>query len=250
MHHYPFHLGDYLKSTAHLSAMEDLAYRRLLDMYYDTEAPIPNETQWVARRLRMDSELIANVLREFFEPSEHGWKHARCEAEIAKYRKRCEANKSNGIKGGRKQKPKRNPMGSESVANGFQTKNQEPVSKPPIPPEGDFVPGLNLEAWNRWMQYRTDIRKPIKPASILAAQRKLAGYGNGQAVAVEQSIANGWTGLFEPKTINGAKPVEWWSSDSATEAKGRELGLSPRAGEGWPQFRDRIRAKLSERAHA
>lgn len=47
-----------------------------------------------------------------------------------------------------------------------------------------------------------------------------------------------------------AKPTEWWSSDSATEAKGRELGLSPRAGEGWPQFKDRIRAKLNERMAA
>lgn len=136
-----------------------------------------------------------------------------------------------------------------SVTNALP-REEKRRSKPPIPPEGDFVPGLNLEAWNRWMQYRTDIRKPIKPASILAAQRKLAGYGNGQAVAVEQSIANGWTGLFEPKTINGAKVAEWWSSDSATEAKGRELGLFPKAGESWPQFKDRIRAKLSERAHA
>lgn len=46
------------------------------------------------------------------------------------------------------------------------------------------------------------------------------------------------------------KPVEWWSSDAAAEAKGRELGISPRAGEGWPQFKDRIRAKLNERLTA
>lgn len=47
-----------------------------------------------------------------------------------------------------------------------------------------------------------------------------------------------------------AKPVDWWASDAATEAKGQELGLSPRAGEGWPQFKDRIRAKLTERIAA
>lgn len=46
------------------------------------------------------------------------------------------------------------------------------------------------------------------------------------------------------------KPVEWWSSDAAAEAKGLELGISPRAGEGWPQFKDRIRAKLNERIAA
>lgn len=56
--------------------------------------------------------------------------------------------------------------------------------------------------------------------------------------------------VMKEPAAKSAKPVEWWASDSATEAKGRELGISPRAGEGWPQFRDRIRAKLSERAHA
>ena len=136
MHHYPFHLGDYQRDTAHLTPMEDLAYRRLLDLYYDREAPIPIETQWVSRRLRLDCELIANVLREFFVESQEGWKHARCDAEIARYHNRCKANKSNGNKGGRKRKPNRNPMGSQSV--GDWVPNQEPRtnSKPPIPPEG------------------------------------------------------------------------------------------------------------------
>jgi hypothetical protein len=59
--------------------------------------------------------------------------------------------------------------------------------------------GLNSEAWERWRQYRREIRKPIKSASMLAAQRKLAGYGADQAAIVEQSIANGWTGLFALK---------------------------------------------------
>lgn len=35
----------------------------------------------------------------------------------------------------------------------------------------------------------------------------------------------------------------WWSSESATLAKGRELGLEPRPAEDWHQFRARIRAK-------
>ena len=59
--------------------------------------------------------------------------------------------------------------------------------------------GLNLDAWERWEQYRRAIRRPIKPASVLAAQRKLAGYGSEQAAVVEHSIANGYQGLWEPK---------------------------------------------------
>jgi hypothetical protein len=59
--------------------------------------------------------------------------------------------------------------------------------------------GLDLEAWNRWATYKREIRKPIKPASLLAAQRKLAGFGSDQAAVVEQSVAQGWTGLFPLK---------------------------------------------------
>jgi len=34
---YKFHLGDYITHTTHLSDAEDLAYRRLLDLYYMSE---------------------------------------------------------------------------------------------------------------------------------------------------------------------------------------------------------------------
>jgi hypothetical protein len=63
--------------------------------------------------------------------------------------------------------------------------------------------GLDLQAWNRWVAYKREIRKPIKPASLLAAQRKLAGFGSDQAAVVEQSVAQGWTGLFDLKETNG-----------------------------------------------
>ncbi len=67
--------------------------------------------------------------------------------------------------------------------------------------------GLDFVSWERFVAYRRDIRKPLKPASILAAQRKLAGFGSDQSSVVEQSVANGWTGIFELKgTTNGTQP--------------------------------------------
>lgn len=86
MNYYPHHIGDYKAATAHLSNNEDLAYRRLLEMYYDTEKPIPVETQWVSRRLRLDTEAIEAVLNDFFSKHEDGWRHARCDIEIAAYK--------------------------------------------------------------------------------------------------------------------------------------------------------------------
>jgi hypothetical protein len=62
--------------------------------------------------------------------------------------------------------------------------------------------GLNLKAWGRWMDYRSNIRKPYKSMSLEAAQLKLASFGEYQMQVVEQSIERGWTGLFElPKKV-------------------------------------------------
>lgn len=72
------------------------------------------------------------------------------------------------------------------------------------------VPGLDSESWTRWLTYRSESGKPLKPASIPAAQRKLASFGTQQSAVVEESIANGYQGLFAPKNNrSGAKVSEW-----------------------------------------
>lgn len=131
MHYYQFHVGDYLSSTSHLSNEEDLAYRRLLDMYYTSEKPIPLDTQWVARRLRVASEVVELVLKDFFTQTPDGYTKERCEQEICRYKQLAERNKRNGSLGGR---PKTNPVGSQQDTSGIPEEpsrnlNQEPVTK-------------------------------------------------------------------------------------------------------------------------
>jgi uncharacterized protein YdaU (DUF1376 family) len=66
--------------------MEDLAYRRMLDLYYRTEAPLPASVEEIARLIRMRdyAAFIRDVLNEFFSEAADGWRHARCDAEIAR----------------------------------------------------------------------------------------------------------------------------------------------------------------------
>ena len=86
MHYYQFNIGDYQSHTAHLSEMEDLAYRRLLDWYYLHECPIPLDSNEIARQIRMrsHSDSIAIVLQEYFERTTDGWIHHRADKEIEK----------------------------------------------------------------------------------------------------------------------------------------------------------------------
>ena len=142
MHYYTFNIGDYRGATAHLSNEEDLAYRRLLDMYYDTEKKIPVDTQWVARRLRLNSKIIDDVLTDMFEKQEDGWFNARCHEVIAQYHAMAEKNRANGKLGGRKKNPVGNPMETDSQPIVKATINQELITNNQVntnicPPDGE-----------------------------------------------------------------------------------------------------------------
>ena len=58
MHFYTFHIGDYSSHTSHLSPIEDIIYRRLLDKYYLSETPIPSEIDAVSRLIGMREYIV------------------------------------------------------------------------------------------------------------------------------------------------------------------------------------------------
>ena len=78
-----------------------------------------------------------------------------------------------------------------------------PVVQPEVPLS---VPGLNEEVWQRWVAYRKSIGKPLRSVSLNAAAVDLAKHGANQAAVVEQSVAQGWQGLFPLK--GGGKPAK------------------------------------------
>lgn len=86
INYYPHHIGDYITATAHLTMIEDGAYRRLLDLYYSTEKQLPLDRKALYRVARArtpeEQEAVDIVLEEFFEETEEGWFHSRCEEEI------------------------------------------------------------------------------------------------------------------------------------------------------------------------
>ena len=85
MHYYQFHIGDYKSHTHHLSLMEDLAYRRLLDHYYLHQAPIKQRE--IARQIGMrdHEQEVLTVLNEFFLSTDDGYINPRADKEIKAY---------------------------------------------------------------------------------------------------------------------------------------------------------------------
>ena len=87
MHFYQFHIGDYKSHTSHLTPMEDLAYRRLLDFYYLHEKPIKQRD--IARQIGMKDyeQDVLTVLNEFFLSTDEGFVNPRADKEIKEYLK-------------------------------------------------------------------------------------------------------------------------------------------------------------------
>lgn len=69
------------------------------------------------------------------------------------------------------------------------------------------VSGLSQEAWETWLAYRKEIKKPLKEISWPRAKRRLALFGHDQMLVVDQSIANGWQGLFPLHTKTSTPKV-------------------------------------------
>ncbi|MBM0140178.1 YdaU family protein [Pseudomonas cannabina] len=140
MNFFPFHPGDYMLRTAHLDPFEDLAYRRLIDLYYVNESPLQGNAEELSRviRLRKNADQVAAVLQEFFVEKEPGlWSHSHCDEVIDQYRLKAKQAAENGKRGGRPKKtqgePNPNPEETQPVisANPAETglkANQEPIT--------------------------------------------------------------------------------------------------------------------------
>ena len=126
MNYYKHHIGDYDSATAHLSWGEDMAYTRLIRLYYRRESPLPSDLPQICRLIRASKkevEFVQTVLDEFFTHSEDGWHNRRCDEEIQDAQAKAEKNREVGKKGGRPKK-KITQMVSENNPDGLQQETQ------------------------------------------------------------------------------------------------------------------------------
>lgn len=166
MHYYQFNIGDYMRDTAHLDDMEDLAYRRMLDLYYLKESPLPKSIQEIAKLIRMRThcESIANVLREYFTLTDDGYLNEKANANLAEIYEKSEKAKRSAEKRWSNQKVKNaNALQSDSERNANGMLPNNPIPNNPIPSNnGDsvesaakktrkkkysFEPEMNKQAW-------------------------------------------------------------------------------------------------------
>lgn len=198
MQHYQFHLGDYIKDTAHLEPLEDLAYRRMIDLYYNTESPLPDDTKRISRLIRLTEDIVITILNEFFYLQNDGWHNKRCDNEIKKLYELSEK--------AREKAKKRWQCNSNAAALPQQCNSNAAGMLPVNPLTRNPIPETQL--------------KPFAPSdkSLSAADKKINfDYKLGQWDGIEVKDARGWELAYPALDIETElfKAAEWVKANPA-----------------------------------
>ncbi len=97
------------------------------------------------------------------------------------------------------------PKGDLDISKNLLTENtsentKERISKDiPKKETPDLPDWLDLEAWGKWVKHRKEIKKPLTPTAIEQQLKILEDNRYDQVEIIEQSINNGYQGLFPIK---------------------------------------------------
>lgn len=243
MHHYAHHIGDYRAHTAHLTMLEDGAYRRLLDLYYMHEKALPASVaacqRLTAARTEEERAAVATILEEFFTLEADGWHQSRADEEIETYHGKAATARENGKGGGRpktQKKPRDNPAGYSSVPetnlSETVTVNQEPLTNnqreeggaaAPCSSEdaeiafAEFMKAADVCGWPKPRALEPDRRKKLKAR---LAEHGLDGWRKVIAIARESEFLKtkfplkfDW--VLEPKNFRKVLEGNYGSSEPA-----------------------------------
>jgi uncharacterized protein YdaU (DUF1376 family) len=246
MYYYKFNIADWHLATSHLSLEEEAIYFRLINYYYDTEQAIPEETQSVIRRLRLGSysEIVGIILKEFFTLESDGWHHKRCDDEISQYHDKAEVNQINGKKGGR---PKKTQTVSKDNPDITLTKNQEPLTKNHSidVAKAPKAKRLSLEELPKeWEDFCKKERPDLKPLNIWNQFKDYWIAQGGQKGTKLDWFAT-WRNWVRSQRVESVRTIDkptiqWHQTLGGVMAKGKELGIEPKAGETEGQYRQRL----------
>ena len=241
MHYYQFNISDFNNATRHLTRVERSLYRDLIDLYYDTELPLPSDIKKLARLVLASTDdekkALGVVLEEFFLLENGAFFHERCDLEIKKYQGNSAAKSRAGkasAEARRKSKEAQNEQnltGVEQVLNTCATNqelrtknykprtiNQEPLSSKDSAPSALVDNKKSVEKVRKkvdqvdWGEFFT----PEEQAEIKQIRKTNKGG------AITQRVANTLIKEFELAVGLG------WSVDDC---------LSEWAARGWKSFK-------------
>lgn len=209
---YSFHIGDYHRRTAHLTELEDLAYRRMLDLYYTQDGPLPADPVRIAKLIRMPAapEIVRAILAEFFVETDAGWRNDRCEKELhrgANYQQR--ASRAAARRWGKDASSMPQASAKQCLSNASsidQACLPIPLPKPlpvPLPEEQKRAPrsarslatrpeGVDAQVWEDYAALRKAKRAPVTTTVVAGIAREAKAAGMTLEAALRTCVERGW----------------------------------------------------------
>ena len=249
-----------MSATRHLSWEEDCAYRRLLDVYYTTEKPLPNDLRAVCRLVSATTEsqreAVSIILNEFFKQSESGWICNRADAEILRMlqlqqHQRDRVNKrwikhDTAVKANDAAVQKNShavipdaivtmhavipPTPTPTPTPKKNTKNTVAVAPAP-----DGVP---VSVWQDWLKIRKAKKLPWTETAWQEIVKEIDKAGISLEKAIRECCARGWGSFREDwyaKKLNGHNGHESYAERDLRLARERVQkwtpGIAERTGE-------------------
>ena len=191
MHFYSFNIGDYISHTKHLSDMEDLAYRRLLDLYYLHERTLNEDVAIVARKINMRDNVpeVETVLEEFFVLEVgKGWTNPRADEEIQKYQSKVQsairAGKASALARSNARSTKVQPNKKQETLNNKQeTYNNKTLKRPRT---------VTKKTWDDFLIHRKNLKAPLTETAFKGIKNEV----NKTSISLEEALtmcqARGW----------------------------------------------------------
>ena len=185
-----------MSHTVHLSLMEDLAYRRCLDIYYLHEKPLPEDATEVARLIRMPEHKpeVVQVLKEFFTHDVGtGYVHKRTDEEITKYQAKIQA----AIRAGKASALARSNASSTKVQ---LNKKQETLNKKQ---ETNIKRPRNVskKTWDDFLTHRKNKKAPLTETALIGIKNEVKKTTISLEDALVMCQARGWQS-FKSDWIN------------------------------------------------
>ena len=205
MHYYQFNIGDYASHTRYLTPMQDLAYRRLLDLYYLQEKPIPKDNPASLIGLNDCSTDVERVLNEYFLLTEKGWVNKRADEHIRDYHSRLKSASLAGKKSAEVRKANKHGaverplnVGTTSVQ---LTNNHKPINNiNTTPPDG-----VSQSVWDDFVRQRKAKKASITDTAIQGIEREAKKANMTLNDALQEICARGWTG-FKAEWVGEKQP--------------------------------------------
>ena len=213
MNYFPFHIGDWMSHTSHLSPEEKAAYLAMIIEEYLHEKPLPDDVEQIARKINMRThcDCIAVVLQEFYERiagDEGGWSNKRVREEILAYKAKSEKARQSANARWNKGK-------TTNHANALQTQSERNANHKPITnnhntthkPKLERPEDVEVQVWDDFLNHRKRLRADVTKTALNGIIREAKKAKLPLNDVLTEIVSRGWRGF----------KAEWLSEQKQTK---------------------------------